>query len=74
MWTISSELTQFDADVAAIAKVVKVLMAYYIDDQLPLANIFLFSNNVSAIQAVKNLWSKKAHSFVLCFIRKKGLV
>ena len=47
----------------------EVLTAYYINNQPPPppANIFLFSNNVSAIQVVKNPWSKKAHSFVLHF-------
>ena len=66
-WTISSELTQFDADVAAIAKAVEVMVTYYTQEQAPLANIFLFSNNSSAIQAVKNPRSKKAHSFALRF-------
>ena len=67
VWTISSELTQFDADTAAIAKAVEVMTMYYTHEQAPLANIFLFSNNSSAIQVVKNLQSRKAHSFALRF-------
>ena len=54
VWTISSELTQFDADVAAIAKAVEVMTTYYTHERAPPSNIFLFSNNSSAIQAVKN--------------------
>ena len=66
-WTISSELTQFDADMAAIAKAVEVMVTYYTQEWAPPANIFLFSNTSSTIQAVKNPQSKKAHSFVLRF-------
>ena len=56
-WTIGSELTQFDADAAAIAKAVEVMSTYYTHERAPPANIFLFSNNSSAIQVVKNLRS-----------------
>ena len=66
-WTISSELTQFDADVAAIAKAVEVMATYYTHERAPLANIFLFSNNSSTIQAVKNPRSQKANAYVLRF-------
>ena len=66
-WTIGSELTQFDADMAAIAKAVEVMALYYTHERAPLANIFLFSNNSSAIQAVKNPWSHKAHAYALRF-------
>ena len=64
-WTISSELTQFDVDAAAIAKAVEVMTSYYTHKRAPPANIFLFSNNLSAIQAVKNPQSQKAHAYVL---------
>ena len=60
-------LTQFDADVVAIAKAVEVMASYYTHERAPPANIFLFSNNSSAIQAVKNPRSRKAHSFALRF-------
>ena len=66
-WTIGSELTQFDADAAAIAKAVEVMAAYYTHERAPPANIFLFSNNSSAIQAVKNPRSRKAHTYALRF-------
>ena len=66
-WTIGSELTQFDADAAAIAKAVEVMSAYYTHERAPPANIFLFSNNASAIQAVKNPRSRKAHTYALRF-------
>ena len=66
-WTIGSELTQFDADAAAIAKAVEVMSAYYTHERAPPANIFLFSNNSSAIQAVKNLQSRKVHAYALHF-------
>ena len=66
-WTISSELTQFDADVAAIAKAVEVMATYYTHERAPLANIFLFSNNSSTIQAVKNPRSQKANAYALRF-------
>ena len=35
VWTISSELTQFDADTAAIAKAVEVMAAYYTHKRAP---------------------------------------
>ena len=66
-WTIGSELTQFDVDAAAIAKAVEVMAAYYTHERAPPANIFLFSNNSSAIQAVKNPRSRKAHTYALRF-------
>ena len=66
-WTIGSELTQFDADAAAIAKAVEVMAAYYTHERAPPANIFLFSNNSSAIQAVKNPRTRKAHTYALRF-------
>ena len=34
-WTIGSDLTQFDADAAAIAKAVEVLVAFYCSDGAP---------------------------------------
>ena len=60
-------LTQFDADVVAIVKAVEVMASYYTHERAPPANIFLFSNNSSAIQAVKNPRSRKAHAYALRF-------
>ena len=66
-WTIGSELTQFDADAVAIAKAVEVMVTYYTHERAPPANIFLFNNNSSAIQAVKNPQSRKVHAYTLRF-------
>ena len=67
-WTIGSELTQFDADAAAIAKAIKEVVRFHLSsDSTPPLIIYLFSNNSSAIQAVKNPWSKKAHSYTIRF-------
>ena len=67
-WTISSELTQFDADAAAIAKAIEEVVRFHLSsDSAPPSIIYLFSNNSSAIQAVKNPRSKKAHSYAVRF-------
>ena len=67
-WTIGSELTQFDADAAAIAKAIEEVVRFHLSsDSTPPLIIYLFSNNSSAIQAVKNPWSKKAHSYAIRF-------
>ena len=67
-WTIGSELTQFDADAVAIAKSIEEVVHFHLSsDSTPPSIIYLLSNNASAIQAVKNLWSKKAHSYAVQF-------
>ena len=68
-WTIGSDLTQFDADAAALAKAVEVLSTFYCSAGAPPppTNIFLLTASLSAMQAVKNLWSMKAHSFAMRF-------
>ena len=67
-WTIGSELTQFDADAAAIAKAIEEVVRFHLSsDSAPPSIIYLFSNNSSAIQAVKNPRSKKAHSYAVRF-------
>jgi hypothetical protein len=66
-WTISSELTQFDADAFALAHSVETLAEYYTEEVQPPVNFFLLSNNASALQAVKNPRSTKAHAAALCF-------
>ena len=43
------------------------MSTYYTHKRAPPANIFLFSNNSSAIQAVKNPRSRKAHAYALRF-------
>ena len=68
MWTIGSELTQFNVDAAAIAKAIEEVMHFHLNsDSAPPSTIYLFSNNVSAIQVVKNPRSNKAHSYTVRF-------
>jgi hypothetical protein len=66
-WTIGSELTQFDADAYAIARTAETLAEYYTEEVQPPVNFFLLSNNASALQAVKNPRSVKAHEAALRF-------
>ena len=68
-WTIGSDLTQFDADAAALAKAVEVMVAFYCSEGAPSppTSIFLLSSSSSAILAVKNLQSTKAHSYAMRF-------
>jgi hypothetical protein len=66
-WTIRSELMQFDADAYAIAQTAETLAEYYTEEVQPPVNFFLLSNNASALQAVKNTRSVKAHDAALCF-------
>jgi hypothetical protein len=66
-WTIGSELTQFDADAYAIARTAETLAEYYTEEVQPPVNFFLLSNNASALQAVKNPRSVKAHDAALRF-------
>ena len=67
-WTIGSELTQFDADAAAIAKAIEEVVRFHLSsDSAPPSIIYLLSDNSSAIQAVKNPRSKKAHSYAVRF-------
>jgi hypothetical protein len=66
-WTIGSELMQFDADAYAIARMAETLAEYYTEEVIPPINFFLLSNNASALQAIKNPRSVKAHAAVLCF-------
>jgi hypothetical protein len=66
-WTIGSELTQFNADAFAIARAAETLAEYYTEEVQPPINFFLLSNNASALQAVKNPHSVKAHEAALRF-------
>jgi hypothetical protein len=60
-------LTQFDADVFAITRAAETLANIYAAEALPPANFFLLSNNASALQAVKNPRSIKAHGAAIRF-------
>ena len=68
-WTIGSDLTQFDADVAALTKAVEVFSDFYCSDGAPPppSQTFLLSSSSSAILAVTNPRSTKAHSYSMRF-------
>ena len=68
-WTIGSDLTQFDADVAALTKAVEVFSDFYCSDGAPPppSQTFLLSSSSSAILAVTNPHSMKAHSYSMRF-------
>jgi hypothetical protein len=73
-WTIGSELTQFDADAFAIAHSAETLANIYTVEALPPVNFFLLSNNASALQAVRNPRSIKAHGAAIRFHRALTLL
>jgi hypothetical protein len=73
-WTIGSELTQFDADAFAIARSAETLANIFTVEASPPVNFFLLSNNASALQAVKNLRSIKAHGAAIRFHRALTLL
>jgi hypothetical protein len=73
-WTIGSELTQFDADAFAIARSAETLANIYTVEASPPVNFFLLSNNASALQAVRNPRSIKAHGAAIRFHRALTLL
>ena len=68
-WTIGSDLTQFDADVVALAKAVEVFSDFYCTTGAPPppSHSFLLCSSSSAILAVTNPRSTKAHSYAMRF-------
>jgi hypothetical protein len=66
-WVAGSELTQFDADVHALARMVEVLASSYTSGVAPPLTIYIFNSSSLALQVVKHLRSLKAHSYALCF-------
>jgi hypothetical protein len=68
-WSAGGNLTQFDADAYALARMAEEITYTYTDKVPPLDNIFILSNLASTLQAVQNPWSIKAHSSALCFHR-----
>jgi hypothetical protein len=66
-WVAGSELTQFDADAFALARMAETLASTYTDGVAPPLTIYIFNNSSPAMQAVKNPRSIKAHSFALRF-------
>jgi hypothetical protein len=67
LFIFSSNLTQFDADAYALARTAEEITHTYTDEVPPPDNIFIFSNLASALQAVQNPRSIKAHSNALHF-------
>ena len=77
-WTIRLELTQFDADTVALAKVVEVLMNFYCSDGAPtpppliyLHSIIVFECNIGGEKPAVykgpllcSVLSSRAHSFL----------
>jgi hypothetical protein len=68
-WSAGGNLTQFDADAYALARTAEEITSTYTDEVPPPDNIFIISNLASALQAVQNPQSIKAHSSALCFHR-----
>jgi hypothetical protein len=68
-WSAGGNLTQFNADTYALARVVEEITHTYTDKVPPPDNIFIISNLASALQAVQNPQSIKAHSSTIHFHR-----
>jgi hypothetical protein len=66
-WSARGNLTQFDADAYALARTAEEITHTYTNEVPPPDNIFIFSTSASALQAVKNPCSVKAHSSALRF-------
>jgi hypothetical protein len=66
-WVAGSELTQFDTNAYTLARTAEVLASSYTDGVAPPLTIYIFNSSSPAIQAVKNLWLIKAHSYMLHF-------
>jgi hypothetical protein len=69
VWSARGNLMQFDTDAYALARTAEDITHTYTDEVPPPDNIFIFSNLASALQAVQNPWSIKAHSSALRFHR-----
>jgi hypothetical protein len=66
-WAVGSDLTQFDADAFALARMAEVLASSYSDGVALPITIYIFNLSSPAIQAVKNPRSIKAHAYALRF-------
>ena len=65
--TVGSEVTQFDARVCALAMAGESLAERYGEGTAPPPVIYIFGADNSALQAIRNLRSLKAHSFCVRF-------
>ena len=66
-WTMGSEAVQFDVNAFALAKAAEVLASTYTEGVAPPPVIYIFSTDNSALQAIRNPQSIKAHSHCICF-------
>ena len=66
-WTMGSEATQFDVNAFALAKAAEVLASTYVEGVTPAQVIYIFSTDNSALQAIRNPRSIKAHSHCIRF-------
>jgi hypothetical protein len=66
-WSAGGNLTQFDADAYALARMAEEITHTFTDEVPPPNNIFIISNSASALQVVQNPHSIKAHSSALRF-------
>jgi hypothetical protein len=66
-WSIGDRLTQFDADVFAIAKTAEALACYYTEGVPTPDNMFILSPSSSALMAVKNPRSTSSQAASLMF-------
>jgi hypothetical protein len=67
-WSARRNLMQFNTDAYALARMAEEITHTYTDEVPPPGNIFIISNSASALQAVKNPCSIKAHSSALVSI------
>ena len=66
-WTMGSEAMQFDVNVFMLAKAVEVLASTYGEGTAPPRVIYFFSTDNSALQAIHNPCSVKAHTHCIWF-------
>ena len=66
-WTMGSEATQFDVNAFALAKAAEVLASTYVEGVAPPQVIYIFSADNSALQAIRNPRSIKAHAQCIRF-------
>ena len=66
-WTMGSEAMQFDVNAFALAKAAEVLASTYVEGVAPPQVIYIFSTDNSALQAIRNPRSIKAHAHCIRF-------
>ena len=66
-WTMGSETMQFDVNAFALAKAAEVLASTYVEGVMLPQVIYILSSDNSALQAIRNPRSIKAHAHCICF-------